>query len=367
MSALALALLLGWAGNPEGLATRLPPAPLSLYTLAWRHQLVEGPERAAPLEEGGVAVDHASGLVLCGTQDGWLHALHPDGTLAWEFKAGGAFPAPPTVDSGTVYAGSSDGRVYALSLADGKLRWSYDAQEEMGTRPAVANGAVYVMSLQDTLVALDARTGEWKWLHRREPHGIERGFTIRGAANAMVRGSTVYGAYSDGYVAALDAANGQVRWERMVAPTGDYTDVDGLWLEGDRLYAAAYSGALLALDADTGAPVWTFRAPLMSRVTSAGGLVIAEGAKQLHALSPSTGQPVWSVPLQGAAAAVPVAAGRWILVPAADGGLRFVEPSTGRTLRAFDGGSGVAGEPGVDGGRLYVLSNRGVLYALDLR
>jgi outer membrane protein assembly factor BamB len=365
MSALALALLLGWT-NPEGLSARLAPAPLALYSVAWRKPLVDDLESNAPFEEGGVAVDRGSGLVLCGTQDGWLHAFRRDGSLAWEFHAGGAFPASPTIDGDTVYAGSGDGRVYALSLTDGKLRWSYDAREEMGTRPAVANGAVYVMSLQDTLVALDAKTGDWKWLHRREARGIERGFTIRGAANAQVRGNTVYGAYSDGYVAALDAANGQVRWERQVAPTGEYTDVDGLWLDGNRLYAAAYSGALLALDAETGAPVWAFRAPLISRVTSAGGLVIAEGATQISGLSPATGQPVWSVGLQGAAAAAPSVAGRWLLVPTESGGLRFVEPASGRTLRVFDGGSGVAAEPGVDGDRVYVLSNRGILYALDL-
>lgn len=366
MSALALALLLGWGPNPEGLATRLPPAPLGVYTVAWRLPLVP-PEGASPFEEGGVTADPGSGLALCGTRDGWLHAVRRDGTLAWEFKAGGAFPSAPTVDGDTVYAGSSDGRVYALSLGDGKLRWSYDAQEEMGTRPAVAGGAVYVMSLQDTLVALDARTGEWKWIHRREARGIDRGFTIRGAAAAVVHGGTVYGGYSDGTVAALDAGNGQVRWERQVAPAGDYTDVDGLWLAGNRLYAAAYSGALLALDPDSGAPVWTFRAPLVSRVVGGDGLIVAEGATQLHGLSPATGQPLWSVPLQGSAGAAPVFAGRWLLVPAQDGGLRFVEPSSGRTLRVFDSGSGVAGVPAVDGGRIYVLSNGGFLYALDLK
>jgi outer membrane protein assembly factor BamB len=366
MTALALALLLGSASAPEGLASRLPPAPLALYGLAWRRSLVTAGD-VAPLEEGGVAVDHGSGLVVCGTRDGWLHALRPDGTLAWEFLAGGAFPAPPAIDGGTVYAGSSDGRVYALALADGKLRWSYDAKEEMGTRPTVSGGAVYVMSLQDTLFALDAATGEWKWIHRREARGIDRGFTIRGAAQALIRGDTVYGAYSDGYVAALDASNGQVRWERVVAPPGEYTDIDGLWLEGDRLYAAAYSGALVALDATSGLPVWTFRAPNLTRVVVGKGLVVAEGASQLLALSPGTGQPVWTVPLKGAPGAVPTFAGRWLLVPAQDGGLHFTEPATGRTLRTFDGGSGISGEPAVDGSRVYVLSNAGYLYALDLQ
>jgi outer membrane protein assembly factor BamB len=366
MSALALAMVLGWASNPEGLATRLPPAPLALYSVAWRRVLV-APDVTPLLEEGGVAADTASGMVLCGTRDGWLHAFRRDGTLVWEFQAHGAFSAAPTVDGDTVYAGSSDGRVYALSLDDGKLRWSYDVGEEMGTRPVVGNGAVYAMSLQDTLVALDARTGVWKWIHRRESRGIERGFTIRGAAAAQLRGNLVYGAYSDGTVAALDAGNGQVRWERPVAPGGDYTDIDGLRVEGDRVYAAAYSGAALALDPETGASTWTFRAPQLYRIAGSKALIVAVGATQLHGLSPASGQTIWSVPLTGSPGATPVFAGKWLLVPAQEGGLLFVEPSTGRTLRTFDAGSGVSGEPGVDGSRVYVLSNGGSLYALDLK
>jgi outer membrane protein assembly factor BamB len=365
MLALPLALFLGSAGSPAGLSTRLPPAPLALYSLAWRKQEVEQ-SVVAPLEEGGVAVDPATGLALFGTRDGWLHAIRSDGTRAWEFKAGGAFPAPPTVEGGVVYAGSSDGRVYALALADGKLRWTYDAKEEMGTRPVVAGGAVYVMSLQDTLFALDAATGEWRWIHRREAKGIDRGFTIRGAARAVVKGDLVYGAYSDGFVAALESANGQVRWERSVAPSGEYTDVDGLWLDGDRLFAAAYSGAVVALDATSGAQIWSFRAPSVSRVVSGKGLVVAVTPSQLIGLSPTTGQPLWNVALRGAPGATPVFAGRWLLVPAQDGGLLFVEPATGRTLRTFDAGSGVSGEPGVQGRWVYVLSNASFLYAFDL-
>ena len=56
MHLLALALVLSSAGSPQGLATRLPPAPLALYSLAWRRMLVEQPE-GEPLEEGGVAVE----------------------------------------------------------------------------------------------------------------------------------------------------------------------------------------------------------------------------------------------------------------------------------------------------------------------
>lgn len=366
LTALALTLALGWSSESAGVTTRLPPAPLSLFSVAWHRALVPI-EDPTVIEEGGVTVDPATGLAVCGTRDGWLHAFRPDGTVAWEFKAGGAFPGAPAVADGTVYAGSSDGRVYAVALADGKLRWSYDAREEIGTTPVVAAGAVFVMSLQDTLWAIDAKTGEWKWLHRREARGVERGFTIRGAAPALFRNGTVYGAYSDGFVAAMDAATGQVRWERLVAPSGEYTDVDGLAVDGDRLYAAAYSGLVVAMDPATGAQLWSFRLPMTNRLALRSGLLVAVSTSQLVGLAPASGQPVWTVPLQGAPGAAPAFAGRWLLVPAQDGGVRFVEPSSGRTLKAFDGGLGVTAAPGVLGSRAYVLSNGSNLYALDLQ
>jgi len=366
LAALALAAALGWSSEAAGVTARLPPPPLSLYSVPWHKALVPVDESAV-LEEGGVAVDAQTGLAVCGTKDGWLHAFRPDGTVAWEFKAGGPFPASPTIADGIVYAGSSDGRVYALSLADGKLRWSYDTKEEVGTPPAVGGGAVYVMSLQDTLWALDAGTGEWKWLKRRDAKGIDRGFTIRGAAPALYRQGMVFGAYSDGFVAGIDAASGQVRWERLVAPNGEYTDVDGLAVDQDRLYAAAYSGAVSALDPATGAQLWSARIPAASRLAVTQGLLVAVSAGKVTGLAPATGLQAWSSPLRGGPGGAPAFAGRWLLVPAQDGGLRFLEPSSGRALQAFDGGNGVAATPGVLGSRVYVLSNGSNLYALDLK
>jgi outer membrane protein assembly factor BamB len=364
MTALAIVLSLAVAATGEGLRTRLPPAPVALYRVAWHRPLV--PVKLlelAPLELGGASADPASGLVVCGTRDGWLHALRPDGTIAWEFKAAGPFVAPPAIDGDTVYAGSADGRVYALAAATGEERWRYDAKEEMGTRPVVARGTVFVSSLQDTLFAIDARTGAWRWHHRRE---AKSGFTIRGAAGAAVVDGTVYAAYSDGFVAALDAGNGQVRWERQVAPPGDYLDVDGLRVEGNRLYAAAYSGAVLAVDAESGAPVWSFRAPTASRVAVGEGLVVAVTGDEVYGLSPLNGKVLWTTPLGGAPGAAPAFVGRWLLVPATQGGLRFLEAASGRTVRVFDPGTGVAGAPGVNGSRVYVLSNSGDLFALDV-
>jgi outer membrane protein assembly factor BamB len=193
------------------------------------------------------------------------------------------------------------------------------------------------------------------------------GFTIRGAAPVAVSGGRVYAAYSDGFVACLDAGTGSARWERMVAPRADQVDVDGLALAGGQLFVAAYSGAVLALDPETGNTRWSFDAPGASRVIAApGGLVIAVTTAAVLALSATDGTAIWSTPLHGTPTGLPVVAGKWLAVPAGEGGLRWLEAASGRVLRVFDPGSGVSGTPGVMSGRLYVVSNRGVLFALDV-
>jgi hypothetical protein len=360
----ALALALSLLAAP-GLEGRMPPAPLRLWSVAWAHPLVGASLLEwKPSEPGGPAVDPVTGLVVVGTRDGWLHALRPDGTPAWDFRGAGPFDAVVTIDGDTVYAGSSDGRIYAIGLATGKERWRYDAKEELATRPAVSGGTVFVASLQETVFALDAGTGAWKWQHRREK---PQGFTIRGAAAPVVGEGKVYAGYADGTVVALDPATGAVRWQRQVAPRGEFLDVDSLALEGKRLYAAAYSGAVVALDADTGERAWEFAARDASRVVSFPGTVVAVTPSAVLALSPLDGSLLWSSPHEGAPRAAPVRAGAWVLVPTGFGGLRVLELATGRTLRVLEPGSGVAASPAVLGGRAYVLSNRGLLLALDLR
>lgn len=360
MGALALAVALATAG--PGVAGHLPAIPRALYRVAWERPFVG--LRALewrPQERGGVAVDAATGLALLGTRDGWLHAVRPDGTLAWEMPGGGSF-GPPAVVGDTVYVGSSDGRLYAVAVQNGKERWRYQTEEDLSTRPAVADGLVVVASLQDTVFAVDARTGAWKWHHRRE---TKPGLTIFGAASVRAGTGAVYAAYSDGFVAALEL-DGKARWERQVAPPGDHLDVDSLQLEGARLYAAAHSGAVLALDSRTGKTAWTSKAPAVARLALAAGLVVAVTPTSVLALAQNDGTVVWTTPLEGVPAAEPVAAGPWLLVPADSGGLRWLEAASGRVMRVFDPGTGVSGPPASSGTRVYVLSNGGDLFALDL-
>jgi outer membrane protein assembly factor BamB len=346
-----------------GLSPQLPPAPVKLWGISWHRPLVP-PTMLEwhPVELGGPAVDPLSGTVVIGTRDGFLRACDSDGVRLWELEAGGRFEAPARMDGDVLYAGSSDGRLLAVEIATGKVRWTYQAGEEVSTTPVVAGGLVFVMTLQDTLLAVDAKTGAWKWHHRRE---MREGFTIRGAASVVVSQGLAVGAYSDGTIAALDLATGAVRWERKVAPTGDFMDVDALRVDGTRLFAAAYSGAVYSIDVATGRQLWESKLPGASRLASGGGLVVAVATSQVVGLAIQDGAPRWTAPLRGEPAGEPVVVRNRLAVPNGKE-LLWLDLGSGHLLKSFNPGTGVSASPAGRGGRVYVLSNAGDLFALDL-
>lgn len=346
-------------------AAALPQAPLGLYSVVWEKHLVTPVLLEwKPEEPGGPAVAPGRGTVVVGTRDGALRAYARDGSALWEVKTGGPILAAPRIDGETVYVGGGDGKLRAVGLADGKERWTYDCKEEIGSPPVLAKGMLVFSTHQDTVFAVDAATGAWRWHQRRE---TKAGFTIRGVATPAVEGETVYAAWSDGTVAALDLFTGKPKWERKVAPAGAFQDVDSTpQLRGQRLFVAAYSGAVLALDARSGKVEWEVRVPAACRVLLGRSVVVAITTTEVMGLSPDKGARLWTTPLGGSPAGDPVAVRSWVLVPAASG-LLFLDERTGRRLRVFDPGTGVSATPAADGDRLYVLSNGGALFALDLR
>ena len=348
-----------------GIQAAPPPMPTDrTIRVVWRKELLPPALLEWKVREpGGPTVDPATGMVVVGTRDGLLQAFYPDGTPLWSYAAQGPFEAPVAVEGDLVYAGCTDGNLYALDRATGRRRWRYYVNEEIGSRPVVADGLVYFSTLQDTVFALDAKTGEWKWHQRREAPGR---FTVRGVAWPTVVNGVLYMGFSDGSAAAFDAKTGLVKWDRHVAPSGEITDVDSTPQVADgRVYVAAYSGAVLALDAASGKVLWEVKAPEACRLKLSGQTLVAVTTKNVLGLSPKDGRQLWATPLQGTPSGQVEVVKRWVLVPATDG-ILIVDLVSGRPLRLFNMGTGCSSTPAVLGSRVYVLSNGGRLVAVDL-
>jgi outer membrane protein assembly factor BamB len=105
------------------------------------------------------------GGLLVSTYDGKLRYLRKDGSLIWEFAAGGA-RAPLVTEGNVIYLPSSDGTVYALHADSGKEIWRYAFRRGVPTGVSLVNRGterlLVATGSEEKLIVLDAGTGKVK-------------------------------------------------------------------------------------------------------------------------------------------------------------------------------------------------------------
>jgi outer membrane protein assembly factor BamB len=103
-------------------------------SLLWRYEAESWiPSECMP----SVAKD---GSVYFGTDSGYIHALKPDGSRMWTYKAGKSVSSSVVLgEDGSVYFHSADGCFYALSR-EGKLEWRFESRGRPVSSPAVDEG-----------------------------------------------------------------------------------------------------------------------------------------------------------------------------------------------------------------------------------
>ena len=130
------------------------------------------------------------------------------------------------------------------------------------TNPVVSGGLMYI-TVKDSTIALDATTLAVRWKYDRKPKGKEGWPMNRGVA--IKDGMVIRGTH-DGYLVALDAATGNVLWERalvdMKQSEGGFTmapvifeDLIILGPAGSELGVKGWVGAFKL---SSGEPVWRF-------------------------------------------------------------------------------------------------------------
>jgi outer membrane protein assembly factor BamB len=356
-------------------------SPPAVYDVEWWNPLVKlGLLEYEPMEQAQPAVDPDTERVIVTTRDGFVRALSPlDGHIEWQFATHGRFYSGPTVKDGVVYVGGGDGVLYALRSVTGELIWQYDAKEELVTAPVVSEGRVLVGSQSETLFAVDAKTGAWVWQYRRE---APSGFTIRGFSVPTVVDGLVVAGFADGWLVAVGFDDGVMRWEKKLthSPGHQFLDVDTSPVADDQghVFAASYLDGVFALDAKTGDLLWSTPHPGTTSLLLRGGTLYATGDGSLAALGTQKGQALWTLDLSDRtskgkgnnAGRAPMLARGYIVVPTSTA-LAFVDPSTGHVRTAFDPGRGVTATPVRSvsaryGSRLYVMSNLGTVFALQM-
>jgi len=251
----------------------------------------------------------SGGVLYAGTEDGRLFALNArSGSVLWTFETKGALRAPAVVHDGLLYAVSDDGFLYALSL-EGKELFRTQVTEKPVTRLSLANpesrydyrgsgvtpdgGRLFLGTHDGHVLALDARTGKPFW-------DFKAGDGVIGTPSVSA-GRVFFGSY-DGSVYALDEATGALLWKHETGAPVVSTPVvaDHKVLIGSRSYD------LLALDEGTGKTVWTryiWFSWVESTVAVRDGIayVGSSDAAKVYAMDLATGAPRYDVDVQGSA------------------------------------------------------------------
>lgn len=176
--------------------------------------------------------------------------------VAWSFQTGDAISASPVVAAQMVFVGSWDKSIYALHAADGKLAWRFPTAGMICYAACATDGRVVVGSDDQYLHCLDAATGVPRWKARLDgkPWG-----------NPIAVGGKCYITSAEGYLYAFDLASGQQAWRfrlvenRYRRARSTPAASDGLIYCGAETEIPREKGIAWALDAESGAPRWSFR------------------------------------------------------------------------------------------------------------
>jgi outer membrane protein assembly factor BamB len=111
-----------------------------------------------------------NGRVYVGAYDGNVLYVTTNGEVSGtKFETGGPIIGSVVIDGDTLFVGSSDGKVYALTL-DLKLKdgWPFKTEGKIWSTPVVDHGVVYIASADHNLYAIDAESGSEIWRFETE-------------------------------------------------------------------------------------------------------------------------------------------------------------------------------------------------------
>jgi outer membrane protein assembly factor BamB len=266
-------------------------------------------------------------------------ASHPRPRVLWSRESGAAVWAGLALDpdQNLLLVGTDAGSVLALDARSGAYRWTLATGGKVRATPAIAERHVYVTSDDGHVYKLEKRGGRLLWKTRVDDSNIPRvpSFEPRSkfdryASAAVERHGRVYVGARDGGVLALDAQSGKPVWRFA---TGDLVMATPT-VRGDLVLVGSFDQHVYALDAGSGALRW--KRDLGGVVPA--DVVIADGralvgtrAYDLIALDVHTGTALWDQYIWFS----------WIeSVPVVNKGFAYVGSSDALRLFAFDVGSG---------------------------
>lgn len=277
---------------------------------------------------------------------------------------------------GRLYATNGYKQLLAIDPKDGKTLWTVAVPSIVRSAPTAADGRVYVSTLDGKLVAYAAADGALLWSFA----GVTETTSLLGSIAPAVQGPLVVMPMASGDVLGLRPENGQPVWTDNLSTLQRSTAIMAISdirgqpvIDRNVVYAASFSGRMVALDAISGQRIWQRDIASAETPWSAEGAVfVITSDQKLMALARASGGTRWAVDLprfeQGTKGKAvvwtgPVLAGGRLILASSGGKMLEVDPLTGKTLRETKLPRNVMVPPVVAQNTLFLLTEFGELCA----
>jgi outer membrane protein assembly factor BamB len=310
--------------------------------------------------EAGDSIESSAAIVgstvFVGSQKGELVALSlGNGSVYWKFPTGSAIgESSPAYSGGVVYIGDLGGWLNALNASDGKKLWAFKTNGEIKSSPVVFGDRVLIGSYDEHLYCLSARTGAllWKFKTNGPVHstpGITDGMAFIAGCDEMFRAIRI----SDGK-------------EVFNVSSGAYTGASPALRSGLAIYGT-FDNEVLGVNLAQKQVAWHYEHPqrkfpyYSSAAVTTNRVVVGGRDKLVHGLT-LAGKGVWTFTTRARVESSPAIAGGRVFVGSNDGRFYVLNLTDGSKLWEFNAGAPLSASPAIANGRIVIGSQDGRLY-----
>jgi eukaryotic-like serine/threonine-protein kinase len=296
------------------------------------------------------------GTVFVGSQKGELVALNlENGAVYWRYKIDDPIgESSPAYSNGVVYVGDLNGWLHAVNGTDGKKIWAFKTGSEIKSSPVVVGDYVLIGSYDENLYCVSTRNGSLVWKFRtngpvHSTPSISEGVAFIAGCDEMFRGIRI----SDGK-------------EMFSVSSEAYTGASPA-LRGNGAYYGTFNNEVLMVDLLQHKVVWRYQHPqrqfpfYSSAAVTANRIVVGGRDKLVHGLD-QNGKAAWTFTTRARVESSPAIADGRVFVGSNDGRFYVLNLMTGAKEWEFTAGAPLSASPAIGKGRIVIGSQDGRLY-----
>lgn len=354
----------------------LPPSQLKPFTEKlslvekWSISTGKGGKTSDELKLSPVVKEN---VIYTANIDGLVQATQKNnGNILWSQQLPHTLTSGPTVVNGHIAIATSASTLVVLNQQDGVKIWETNLSSDALAKPVIEGQQVFVKCIDGNVYCFNLKNGVKQWVvDHGAPHLI-----LKASSGPVVLGDLVLAGFSDGKLDGLNRQTGQLVWQRNIAYASGGSDVERLVdidadpiVRGSEVYLASYQGYIAVLSLASGEFLWQKPASIYKNFVIAGhSIYFVDSDSTLWAINLSNGKVKWKQDaLKARGLTEPAVMGNRLFVGDKLGFLHGFDASNGQFISRTSLNAPVIAPPVLSGSSIYVLTANGKLSRYVIR